>query len=307
MAGIPVIKPMLAEPQKGRSIHALVDTYTFDVKLDGVRAIFTWDGQNLTITNRSGVDRTATYPDLVASCPLPLGTPVVLDGEIIATTGSFESIAKRDKQTKPEDVARVMDYIPVQFLAFDLLYIGDMDVRGETYQTRRAMLEVVMAEHTNPLNDPMWGLTVVSNQASLLDSVRELGMEGVIAKRNDAPYLPGRRPAWVKFKVTHRVTCIAVGYEPGEGTRSHFGAMLLAMLDEKGTPTQVGRVGTGFTTADTHECKALLDARTPFLVEIECANVTKSGVLRFPSYKGVRTDLSLADASMAQLATIPRS
>jgi bifunctional non-homologous end joining protein LigD len=298
------MKPMLAEPQQGRSISMYEGTHTFDVKLDGVRALVTWDGRNVRIINRSGVDRTATYPDLVASCPFPdTTTSVVVDGEIIATTGSFESIAKRDKQTKPEDVARAMAQIPVQFIAFDLLQLGDMDLRGETYLTRRNMLEIVMGEHT----DPTWGLTVVSNQASLLDSVRELGMEGVIAKKNDSTYKAGRRPAWVKFKVTHRVTCIAVGYEPGEGSRSHFGAMLLAMLDEKGTPVQVGRVGTGFTTADTHECKALLDARTPFLVEIECANVTKSGVLRFPSYKGVRTDLSLADASMTQLATIPRS
>ena len=304
MAGLPNMKPMLAEPQQGRSIDLYVGTHTFDVKLDGVRAMVAWDGTRLTITNRSGVDRTATYPDLAASCPFPgLTTSVVLDGEIIATTGSFESIAKRDKQTKPEDVARVMHQIPVQFIAFDLLYLGDMDLRGETFTTRRNMLEIVAGQDTNP----MWGLTVVSNQASLLDSVRELGMEGVIAKRNDSLYQAGRRPGWVKFKVTHRVTCIAVGYEPGEGSRSHFGAMLLAMLDEKGTPVQVGRVGTGFSTADTHECKALLDARQPFLVEVECANVTKSGVLRFPSYKGVRTDLTLADASMAQLATIPRS
>lgn len=303
MAGIPVIKPMLAEPQQGRSISLYEGTHAFDVKLDGVRAILTWDGHNLTITNRSGVDRTAVYPDLVASCPLPVGTPVVLDGEIVSPDGSFESIAKRDKQSKPDDVARAVRTHPVQFLAFDILFLAGKDLRAVAWSQRRDILEMVMDAAQNP----MWGLTVVSNQASLLDSVRELGMEGVIAKRHDAPYAAGRRPAWVKFKVTHRVTCIAVGYEPGEGSRSHFGAMLLAVLDEKGTPVQVGRVGTGFTTADTHECKRLLDARTPFLVEIECANVTKSGVLRFPSYKGIRSDLSLADATLTQLDTIPRS
>jgi bifunctional non-homologous end joining protein LigD len=294
---------MLAEPQGGRSISMYEGTHTFDVKLDGVRAILGWDGKNLTITNRNGVDRTHAYPDLVASCPLPVGTSVVLDGEIIAADGSFENIAKRDKQNKPEDVLRAMRQVPVQFIAFDILHLAGGDLRHLPWEERRELLETVMdsAQH------PEWGLTVVSNQASLLDSVRSLGMEGVIAKKNGSTYMPGRRPAWVKFKVTHRVTCIAVGYEPGEGTRSHFGAMFLAMLDENGTPVQVGRVGTGFTTAGTHECKALLDARQPFLVEIECANVTKSGVLRFPSYKGIRSDLSLADASIKQLDTIPRS
>jgi bifunctional non-homologous end joining protein LigD len=297
------VKPMLAEPQQGRDIQTLVGTHAFDVKLDGVRSIATWDGHNLTFTNRNGRDQTVSYPDLVASCPLPEGTVIVLDGEIIASNGSFESVAKRDKQTKLPDVIRAMDAIPVQYLAFDILQIGDLDLRSWSWLQRRAMLDTVMAEN----NDPLWGLTIVSNDASLYDSVRNLGMEGVIAKRMDAPYLAGRRPAWIKFKVTHRVTCIAVGYEPGEGSRAHFGAMFLAMLDENGTPVQVGRVGTGFDTAATHECKALLDARTPFLVEIECANVTKTGVLRFPSYKGIRTDLGLTDAALTQLATIPRS
>jgi len=307
MAGITApfveVKPMLAEPQQGRNIQTFVGTHAFDVKLDGVRSIAYWDGHTLTLVNRNGRDQTLSYPDLVASCPLPEGHHMVLDGEIVASDGSFESVAKRDKQTKPADVIRSMDAIPVQYLAFDILQLGDLDLRTWAWVDRRRMLETAMTGHI----DPMWGLTIVSNDASLYDSVRALGMEGVIAKRFDSPYFPGRRPHWVKIKVTHRVTCIAVGYEPGEGSRSHFGAMFLAMLDENGTPVQVGRVGTGFSTADTHECKALLDNRTPFLVEVECANVTKTGVLRFPSFKGIRTDLELTDAVLTQLETIPRS
>lgn len=297
------VKPMLAVPQGGTDITTLAGTHVFDVKLDGVRSLALWDGQHLRLMNRNGREQTLSYPDLVSSCPLPLDQVIILDGEIIAADGSFEAIAKRDKQTKPDDVARVSAQIPVQYLAFDILHLGITDLRHWSWQQRRAMLETVMGS----TNHPAWGLTVVSNDPSLYDSVRSLGMEGVIAKRIDSPYQPGRRPAWVKFKVVHRVTCIAVGYEPGEGSRSHFGAMLLALLDDTGKPLQVGRVGTGFSTADTHECKALLDARTPFLVEVECANVTKSGVLRFPSFKGIRSDLSLADATLNQLTTIPRS
>jgi bifunctional non-homologous end joining protein LigD len=297
------LKPMLAEPQRGVDIQTLVGTHAFDVKLDGVRSLAMWDGNTLTLVNRNGRSQTASYPDLVASCPLFEGQTMILDGEIIASSGSFESVAKRDKQTKPEDVKRVAATIPVQYLAFDILYIGHQDTRSWSWQDRRLLLETVM--ETCVTTD--WGLTVVSNDPSLYESVQSLGMEGVIAKRLDSPYRAGRNGAWVKFKVTHRVTCIAVGYEPGEGTRGHFGAMLLAMLDQDGLPVQVGRVGTGFTVSDTHECKALLDARTPFLVEVECANVTKTGVLRFPSYKGMRTDLELADATLDQLKTIPRS
>ena len=299
MAGIPV-KPMLASPQGAYRISEMPG-YAFDVKLDGVRAILTWENGTLTITNRNGQDRTTVYPDLTGTCPLPVGTSVVMDGEIIAANGSFESIARRDKNTKPTQ--QLMTDIPVQFLAFDVLFLNGTDLRGLPWSERRSLLETLM----DAVSHPNWGLTVVSNQPTLFQSVRDLGMEGVIAKQTTSRYKAGRSSAWVKFKVTHRVTCIAVGYEPGEGSRSHFGAMFLAMLDEHGKPVEVGRVGTGFSTADTHECKRLLDARTPFLVEIECANVTKSGVLRFPSYKGLRTDLELADAQLTQLDTIPRS
>ena len=300
------VVPMLAEPQNGRDIATLVGTHTFDVKLDGVRSVATWEDGNLTLTNRSGREQTVSYPDLGASCPLSnqlKGTRIVLDGEIIALTGSFEDVARRDKVTKPADVTRMVGQIPVQFLAFDILQLGDDDLRSFTYRERRLMLETIVG----PVTNQQWGLTIVSNDASLFDHVRQLGMEGVIAKRTDSPYRAGRRPDWVKFKNTHRVTCVAVGYELGEGSRSHFGAMFLAMVNDAGQVVPVGRVGSGFTTDDTYDCKARLDARQPFLVEIEVANVTKDGKLRFPVFKGVRTDVSLKSAVLSQLASIPRS
>lgn len=301
------VKPMLAEPQHGTDITTLVGTHAFDVKLDGVRSIATWDLNDqgvyeLRLTNRSGRDQTVSYPDLAEHCPLPEQT-LVLDGEIIALSGSFEDVARRDKQTKPQDVVRVTAQVPVQFLAFDLLQMGDVDMRSWPWSKRRAMLEMVMAGRVNT----RWGVTLISNDPIMFEKVRELGLEGVIAKRMDSPYRAGRRPDWVKFKVTHRVTCVAVGYEPGEGSRAHFGAMHLAMVDESGKVVEVGRVGTGFNVDQTWEMKQRLDTRTPFLVEIEVANVTKSGVLRFPVFKGVRTDLEFVDASTSQLASIPRS
>ena len=102
-----------------------------------------------------------------------------------------------------------------------------------------------------------------------------------------------------------RVTCIISGYSPGNGSRSHLGALHLAMLDADLNPVDVGRCGSGFTEKHTHELKALLDAGTIMCVEIECLNVTSGGVLRFPVYKGIRSDLSPLDCTIDQLDQLP--
>lgn len=296
------VKPMLAVPQDGRRIETLSGSHTFDVKLDGIRALAFWDGSQLLIRNRSGRDITHRFPELEVSAPEVFGNlPTVVDGEIVAVSGSFQDTAKRDKQNKPEDVARVMHQIPVQYVAFDCLYAAGTDRRGESYLDRRDLLDAV------GLSAGFWSASVISTDPSFFEAVRKLGMEGVIAKRNRSSYRPGKNGEWIKFKATHTITAIGVGYEKGEGARSHFGAMFLALIGDDGKPQQIGRVGTGFTNREIDHLKAEFDAGHPVLVEIECLNVTKDGALRFPSYKGIRTDLTWSAASIHQLDSIPRT
>jgi bifunctional non-homologous end joining protein LigD len=152
----------------------------------------------------------------------------------------------------------------------------------------------------------VFAATVWSDRVEIFEQCRDLGMEGVIAKRAGSLYHPGRRsPDWIKFKALHRVSCVPTAYERGEGSRSHFGAMHLAMVGPTG-PVPVGRVGTGFTEREITDLKGRIDRGELFVVEIECLNVTKGGVLRFPVYKGVRSDLSPLDATIDQLGTLPR-
>lgn len=298
---LPDIKPMLASPPKGERLSTLAGTHIFDIKLDGVRAIFYWDGTAARIVNRSGRDRTDVYPDLVAGCPR-VNSPYVLDGEIVATTGKFSDIARRDKQSKYADVNRVMCEVPAQFIAFDFLH-GDEDIRGWRYADRRLALEGFSATWDDRLP---FVTSVVSTDPAFFEIVREQGMEGVIAKRMNSTYRSGRFGDWIKFKTTQSVTCVATGYEPGIGARKHFGAMFLHMIDANGQPVAVGKVGTGFTHREIDNLKAQLDAGTPLVVEIECLNVSKDGILRFPVYKGLRTDLSVLDATLSQLDNVPR-
>lgn len=307
---LPSIRPMLAAPSTGTGSRRAVDlatllhgTHYFDLKLDGLRAILYWDGVTMRLVNRSGVDITRKFPDVEAVGPAFGPIPRILDGELVCDDGMFNSVATRGKQEKPHAIADAVRRLPARFIAFDLLYVGSHDTRSLPYSERRKMLE----SSVRVINDPQITASMgTTDGAAMWSSVSTLGLEGMIAKHIDQPYMEGKRsPAWLKFKTVRRVTCIAVGYEPGTGARAHFGAMFLAVIGPDG-PVNVGKVGTGFTETEIQSLKADLDAGKMPLVEIEALNLGSGGQLRFPVYRGYRTDLSHADATLDQLDTLPR-
>ena len=306
---LPIIKPMLAAPSTGTGSRRAIDlstlmrgTHLFDLKLDGLRAILYWDGTTLRIVNRSGVDITRKFPDIESLAPDFGAFPLILDGEIVCTDGLFNSVATRGKQEKPHAIADAVRRLPARFIAFDVLWIDTASVAHQPYFDRRMMLDGLAV---------LWGTSFTASMMStdglsLWRAVQELGLEGIIAKDRNAPYMEGKRsPAWLKFKTVRRITCVMTGYEPGTGARAHFGAGFLALIGPAG-PVPVGKVGTGFTESEIQHLKCQLDAGTPVLVEIEALNLGSGGQLRFPVYKGVRTDLSYADATLDQLDSLPR-
>jgi bifunctional non-homologous end joining protein LigD len=308
------LRPMLASPttattgRRAIDMATLVDTHAFDEKIDGVRALITVHDGSVHITNRNGVDRTNVFPELLPYDMLDC----VLDGEIVCTKDdsmkwSFEATAIRDKQTIPQ-THHLASY-PAWFMCFDVLYVGNNDVRRLPWKERRQLMERIVNSVTAPtLSDPLHFTPTLlmqpPNGEAMYEHIVANGGEGVIAKDVNSPYEPGRKKSWLKFKHTQSITCVAVGYEPGNGARTHFGAMHLALVGPNG-PVQVGRVGTGFTDTEIADLKARLDRKELFTVEIECLNVTKTGQLRFPVYKGIRTDVSVVDATLDQLDTIP--
>lgn len=297
------IKPMLAAQPKN-PITSLGHGWVYDTKLDGIRCIaYVTDGV-VTLINRSMVVVTHRFPEVVASLESVFAhADVVLDGEVVALSNSFQDTARRDKQNKPQDVARHLKDYPVCFVAFDCLELGGVDLKPYPWVKRRGALDGVLdANATRHLVTSAW-----SRDQSFYDTVAAAGMEGVIAKRESSIYRSGRFPDWVKYKVLHSITCIATGYDLGKGARAHFGAMHLTMLDADNKAVRIGVVGTGFNARAISELKASLDAGKAVVVEIECLNVTKDGALRFPVYKGTRTDLSYVDAKLSQLDTIPRT
>lgn len=285
------LRPMLASPSTGAggrhaiNVRTLVESgdWALDLKLDGIRAV---SPGNHWLYNRQGVDITDRFPEI----KLP---GLWLDGEIVSLDGKFETVARRDKQTSKASIKRSAEAHPCRFVAFD-----HPGVRSD-WGIRRSTLE---RNHEGPI-------TPVGYDLDFMERVRALGMEGVIAKRLASRYQHGKRsPDWVKFKFLHRVSCLVAGYEPGNGSREHFGAMKLALINETGKVVPVGKVGSGFTQNDTVMLKTMLDNGEGFLIaEIECLNVTSGGTLRFPVYRGLRYDIPLQDCTTAQLDTIPRS
>lgn len=290
-------RPMLAWPSTGagarralRLEDLLERKWILDTKMDGERA-FSRYGR---LINRNGVNITSLFPEV--SMPKDHW----YDGEIVAMDGTFETVLLRGQQSSPARIKRLVEQHPCQYVAFDFLDRAD---EGQDYMTRRVDLESSLDLGVHPV-------TPVGDRIEFFDAVAKLGMEGVIAKRPTSAYRFGiRSKDWVKFKVLHRISMVAVGYNPGNGQRAHFGAMKLALIGPNGPVTgpddSPWRVGSGFTEPDTYDLKKRLDAGEFFVVEIELLNITRDGALRFPVYKGIRSDLTIHDCLIEQLEGLP--
>src|SRR4051812_2470565 len=308
------IKPMLAV---AGTLPRDDDKWSYEVKWDGVRALVAVDGGRLTITSRNGNDVTASYPELRA-LGLQLGSrQVLLDGEIVAFNAEgrsdFGLLQARMHVGKPGTA--LLRTTPVQLLLFDVLHLEGTSLLDKTYDERRAALEglELQGEH--------WSVppAFAGGGQALLDATREQGLEGIVAKRRDTKYLPGRRSdCWLKVKHIRRTSAVIAGWKPGEGGRAgRIGSLLLGVQGPKGLE-YAGHVGTGFTAATLSmlgdKLEPLRRPDSPFatavprmyakdavwvepqlVAEVDYTEWTKDGRLRHPSYKGLRADYDPKD------------
>ena len=207
--------------------------------------------------------------------------------------------------------AALVQRTPVVLLLFDVLHVGDRSLLDEPYSSRRALLEQLVEAA------PSWQVPPAfpGDGQAVLDATRAQGLEGVVAKRQDSRYEPGRRSdCWVKVKNVRRTSAVVVGWKPGTGGRTgRLGSLLLALPTEGDGWTYAGHVGTGFSEAvlaDLGRRLAPLRRATPALddvpreharaavwvepelvVDCDYTEWTRDGRLRHPSYKGLRDDL----------------
>src|SRR5918997_1780508 len=190
--------------------------WAFEIKWDGVRAIAFVQGGRLVLRARSGRDITPRYPELRPLAAALAGREVVLDGEVVAFDGarpSFQKLQGRMHLTSDHAVRRLAREDPVHYIAFDLLYLNGRSLIDLRYDERRAALAEL------ELSGPTWQAPVhhVGDGAALLEATRAQQLEGVIAKRLDSPYVPGRRTqAWIKVKNICSDDVVIGGWLTGE-------------------------------------------------------------------------------------------
>jgi bifunctional non-homologous end joining protein LigD len=275
------LSPMLATA--GALPHG--DAWAYEVKWDGYRVLAYVEHSALTLRSRTGRDVTADYPEIALDLP-----DCVVDGELVALLDGT-----------PDFSALQQHSVAVSFLPFDLLHLLDEPLLRAPYAKRRALLTRLLPDAPAAFDDGK----------ALLETTKQQGLEGVVAKRRDSLYLPGRRTdAWIKAKHVRRQSALVGGWKAGAGGRTNsIGSLLLGLPAEEGL-VFIGHVGTGFTDRTLTQLKDLLNPLTrptsPFaippkepstwvepvvIVDVEFTAWTPDGKLRHPSYKGIRTDL----------------
>lgn len=273
--------------------------YLFDMKIDGVRCLAVIESGQVALTSRTGIDITKCYPEIVAALKDTCPSDIVLDGEIsIFDERGLPSWPKTHlRAAKQSRFEHWSEALPAHLMVFDILRLGHQDLRPWAYANRRQVLE-------QEVKDPSGVIvpTVLSADGEKMwELVREYDLEGLIAKRPDAPYRLGRSRDWVKIKRTNTVSCLVGGFDPGEGSRSAtFGCLHLYLLDDAQTLVQVGKVGSGFSD---RELKRVMQAMhsPPLIVEVEYLDVSPDGQLRQPVFQRMRDDLAVTDCTMNQL------
>jgi len=317
------IAPMLA---KLTTLPADEPAWAFEVKWDGERAIGHSQPGRIHFLSRNGNDVTAAYPELRALNPALSSHSAILDGEIVVFgedgRPNFQALQPRMHQRGEAAVRRLAEAAPATYMIFDLLWLDGHDLTDLPYTERRARLDALALDGERWRVPEFW----IGNGAALLAATREQGLEGVVAKRLDSRYTPGRRAGgWLKIKNSSRQELVIGGWTSGKGSRSSsIGALELGVHDDAGELRYAGRVGTGFDSQELTRLAKLMEplARTdtpfsgpqppkgahfvePTLVcEVEFTEWTRAGTLRHPSYKGLRDD-KRADEVVRELVSAP--
>jgi bifunctional non-homologous end joining protein LigD len=299
------------------------DGWSYEIKWDGMRVVAAvgGDDQPLRLETTRGLDALARFPEL-AGLPEALAPHrAVLDGEVVAFVGgkpNFGQLQHRMHLTRPAEIARVAATIPVRYMVFDLMYLDGEDLTGLSYLDRRRLLGELVEAGAG------WQVPAhhIGGGADLLEAAQRQHLEGIMAKRTDSRYTPGKRnPAWRKVKVRPRQEFVIGGWHPGEGGRSgHLGSLLVGYYEphaeraRRGSGLRyAGKVGTGFKADELRRLGGLLDGlaseacpfdpppprpvqrtarwvRPELVAEITFAEWTGEGILRHPSYIGTRDD-----------------
>jgi bifunctional non-homologous end joining protein LigD len=230
------------EPMKARLAESPPrgDDWIYEIKFDGFRALAFKSGDDVRLLSRNEKDFNEKFPEIVEAIAALKIDDAILDGEIVALDekgiSSFQLLQAYELGEKRPSI---------YFYVFDLLRLKGKDLRGQTLTERKAQLEQLLGNKSGLIR---YSASLGEDAKKLLKQVEKLGLEGLIGKRKDSIYEPGRRSgAWVKLKLHHEQEFVIGGFTNPEGSRQHFGALLIGFY-EKDKLKFCGKVGTGFNT-----------------------------------------------------------
>lgn len=240
---------MLAQP--GEPFDS--DDYLYEIKWDGFRAMCYVENGAHRLIGRRKSDYTEQFPELGPLSALPDGC--VIDGEIVAmVNGKPDFVTLLTRQRSKQ---RGTPKHPVTFVPFDLLYENYNSIMDRPCEERRARLDAILKTISTPRI--VMSRSIVGDGVAYYEQVKAMGLEGVVAKRRDSKYEPGKRPSsWLKFKGTSEIVCAIIGYEPSE--ERELRSLIIAAPVE-GELKWIGQVGSGITAEMHKKLIALLNAR----------------------------------------------
>ena len=317
------IVPTLA---KLAPLPASDEGWAVEVKWDGVRAIAYCRPGRLELQTRNLNTVTDSYPEVCRLSRQIGARDAVLDGELVVFDEdgrpSFELLQQRIHQTSDAIVRRRMKSHPVVYMIFDLLYLDGRDLMEEPYSARRELLEGLRLEGES-WQTPGYS---VGHSKQLLAAAAERDLEGIVLKRLESRYVPGKRTgSWIKVKNLGRQEFVIGGWLPGEGWRREtLGALLLGYHDDESPGNAelryAGKVGTGFSDRELEELLARLEplAResNPFgrkgpkganyveprlVAEVSYRELTNEGMIRHGAFKGLREDKPAAEVELERV------
>ena len=293
------LAPMLATEGSVERLKAT--QWSFEGKWDGYRVLVDANRGKLNLRSRRGRDVTGEYPQFESLAADLADHHVILDGEAVALDASgvpsFSEMQNRARSTR------------VEYWAFDILHLDGRSLVRAKYSDRRRLLEALAEGGGLIVPDQLPG-----DGPAAMEYARKHRWEGVIAKKRDSTYQPGRRSSsWIKDKIWTTQEAVIGGWRQGEGGRSSgIGALMLGIPEDGGLHF-AGRVGTGFTEKElaklkdilkpletdkspfntrlpTQDAKGVTFVRPELVGEVRYSERTSDGRLRQPSWRGLRPD-----------------
>jgi len=307
------------------------DGWTFEPKYDGIRVLAFTTAADVKLITRNGKDKAAQFPEVVAALKkLASETKraFLLDGEIVALIDGkparFQELQSRMHVKEPRMIERLSTSTPAAIVLFDILVDGDDALITKPWTERRARLLKLVGKRTA---SHLWVTESIEGDGKkMLKRARRQGWEGIIAKRMDSTYEPGKRPrSWLKLKIEFREEFVVGGYTDPRNAREHIGALLLGYFD-RNRFIYAGHTGGGFTRqglSDMYKRLKPLERKTsPFeetpktnekahwvkpevVVEVKFSEWTADRRLRQPIFVGLRDDKDAKDVEI-EAASVQR-